>query len=48
MALIKCPECGRENVSDTAEACPNCGYGIKKHFEKLNWKKKSNKKQKKN
>lgn len=34
MALIKCPECGRENVSDTAEACPGCGYGIRKHFEK--------------
>lgn len=33
MALIKCPECGRENVSDTAEACPGCGYGIRKHFE---------------
>lgn len=28
MALIKCPECGRENVSDSAEACPDCGYGI--------------------
>ena len=25
MALIKCPECGKE-VSDKAEACPNCGY----------------------
>lgn len=24
MALIKCPECGRE-VSDRASACPNCG-----------------------
>lgn len=35
MALIKCPECGRENVSNTAEMCPNCGYGIKLHFEKL-------------
>lgn len=35
MALIKCPECGRENVSDSAEACPNCGYGIKAHFEKI-------------
>ena len=34
MALIKCPECGRENVSDTAESCPNCGYGIKDYFEK--------------
>ena len=35
MALIKCPECGRENVSDTAEACPVCGYGIKTHFDKI-------------
>lgn len=34
MALIKCPECGRENVSDSAESCPNCGYGIKAHFKK--------------
>lgn len=36
MALIKCPECGRENVSNTAESCPNCGYGIKAHFEREN------------
>lgn len=28
MALINCPECGRENVSDRALACPNCGYPI--------------------
>ena len=35
MALIKCPECGRENVSDSAEACPNCGYGVRAHFEKI-------------
>lgn len=35
MALISCPECGRENVSDSAEACPNCGYGIKAHFDKI-------------
>lgn len=28
MALIKCPECGKE-VSDTAKACPNCGYSMK-------------------
>lgn len=27
MALIKCPECGKE-VSDKAEMCPNCGYKI--------------------
>lgn len=35
MALVKCPECGRENVSDSAEMCPNCGYGIKKHYEDI-------------
>jgi len=28
MALIRCPECGRE-VSDRAEACPNCGYPLR-------------------
>lgn len=25
MALITCPECGKE-ISDTAKACPNCGF----------------------
>lgn len=35
MALIKCPECGREKVSDKAESCPGCGYGIKEHFENV-------------
>lgn len=35
MALVKCPECGRENVSDSAESCPNCGFGIKVHFNKV-------------
>lgn len=34
MALVKCPECGKENVSDSADACPNCGYGIKNFFQK--------------
>lgn len=29
MALINCPECGKE-ISSEAKACPNCGYGIKK------------------
>ena len=29
MALIKCPECNKE-VSDYAEACPHCGYPLKK------------------
>ena len=34
MALIKCPECGKENVSDSAEKCPECGYPIKKYLSK--------------
>lgn len=33
MALVKCPECGKE-VSDKASACPNCGYRIS-HPEKM-------------
>lgn len=38
MALIKCPECGKE-ISDKASACPNCGSPIKTagcivHFER--------------
>lgn len=28
MALINCPECGRNNVSDSAKRCPGCGYPI--------------------
>lgn len=27
MALIKCPECGKE-ISNAAFSCPNCGYII--------------------
>ncbi len=27
MALIKCPECGKE-VSDKAQSCPNCGFPL--------------------
>lgn len=27
MALIKCPECGKE-ISDKAAVCPSCGYPI--------------------
>lgn len=38
MALIKCPECGKE-VSDQAESCPNCGYPI---FGKVNKYKENN------
>ena len=29
MAIIKCPECGRE-ISDSANQCPNCGYDLRK------------------
>lgn len=31
MALINCPECGKE-VSLTAVSCPHCGYVVKKTF----------------
>lgn len=34
MALITCPECGRAGVSDSAKACPNCGYQISAYVEK--------------
>lgn len=30
MALIKCPECGKE-ISERASACPHCGYPINHH-----------------
>ena len=33
MALVKCPECGKENVSDTATSCPDCGYNIKLYYD---------------
>jgi len=33
MALVKCPECGRE-VSDKAKACPGCGRPIAKLGQK--------------
>jgi len=29
MAMINCPECGKE-ISDSAISCPNCGYSILK------------------
>ena len=42
MSLIKCPECDRD-VSDQAEACPNCGYPIQKYIkEKSEIKERSN------
>jgi len=33
MALIKCPECGKE-ISDKANACPNCGCPINDNVDK--------------
>lgn len=33
MALISCPECGKENVSEFATSCPECGFTIAKYFE---------------
>ena len=32
MALIKCPECGKE-ISDKAEVCIRCGYPIQKMMQ---------------
>lgn len=34
MALIRCPECGHENVSDHASHCPQCGYTISAYYLK--------------
>ena len=31
MALITCPECGRE-ISDQATACPHCGFPVQSHI----------------
>lgn len=30
MALIKCPECGKQ-ISDQAHFCPDCGYPLRDH-----------------
>ena len=35
MALVKCPECSREKVSDSADMCPDCGYAIKAYYDKV-------------
>ena len=35
MAMIKCPECGKD-ISDKAAACPHCGNPIASLFEKKN------------
>lgn len=38
MALIKCPECGKERVSNTAEKCPDCGFAIARYVKQEQWK----------
>lgn len=35
MALINCPECGQEGISDSAVACPNCGFDIRGWHQRL-------------
>ena len=32
MALISCPECGREKVSSSAKSCPECGFNISDYY----------------
>lgn len=34
MALIRCPECGRE-ISDKATVCPGCGYPMAENHRDL-------------
>lgn len=34
MALIKCPECGKE-ISDKSKSCIHCGYPIQQQGKKL-------------
>lgn len=34
MALMNCPECGKE-ISDTAKKCPNCGFKLSKGINKM-------------
>lgn len=45
MALINCPECGKENVSDKADFCPQCGFFINKYFTDLKVKQETEKRQ---
>ena len=33
MALIHCPECGKE-ISDQANRCPHCGFPLESETEK--------------
>lgn len=35
MALMKCPKCGKDGVSNSATMCYGCGYNLKDHFDQL-------------
>lgn len=34
MSMVKCPECGKD-VSDKAEKCLNCGFGVAEYFSRI-------------
>ena len=36
MALINCPECGKE-ISDSTKICPHCGYKLKNKSDSKKW-----------
>lgn len=36
MAIMSCPECGYETLSDKADACPYCGARVSKLFPDTN------------
>lgn len=38
MAIFVCPECGKSDVSDKADICPNCGFGIAEYVKFINTK----------
>lgn len=43
MALVNCPECNKENISDTSISCPNCGFNIKQYYDNKSFQEKQEK-----
>lgn len=35
MALVTCPKCGKEKVSNVLEECPQCGFKIEGYIEPI-------------
>lgn len=35
MALMKCPKCGQDGISNSATICFGCGYNLKDHFDQI-------------